>query len=191
MNDSDNKTPRNEGTLAALLREKPKRGRPRSVVSRQSVYVALSPAQKATISTLAEQLPEAFVRADVPDLAIALLSARFEQVRSAMADRDRELPEGVTDLQALYYLWDVPLTPPPTKVKWTSVRLSPQQVVQFGRLQGTLNALFGTNRSQVFTLALSLLSSFLEKEETLDSSLATIVDFEAYAIAHPHRNSSE
>jgi hypothetical protein len=169
-----------DSTLAALLREKPKRGRPRSKVSRQSVYVALSAEQKERFSTLVAQLPDTFSRADVPDTAIALLSSRFEGLRTAMADRDRELPEGVTDLQSLYYLWDIPIPQPPANTKWTSIRLSPQQVVQFGRLQGTLNALFGANRSQVFALALDLLSYYLRDNEVTGQSWSGVPDFETF-----------
>lgn len=171
----------NESTLAALLREQPKRGRPRSQIERQSVYVALSPEQKAQLTSLTARLPDIFVRADVPDLAVTLLSARFEQLRVAMSDRERELPEGVTDLESLYYLWDIPIRPAPTGTKWTSIRLSPQQVVQFGRLQGTLNALFGANRSQVFTLSLDLLDDLLRRADYTNADWQTILDFEAFA----------
>jgi hypothetical protein len=169
-----------DSTLAALLREKPRRGRPRSKVSRQSVYVALSAEQKDRIGTLVDQLPATFSRADIPDTAIALLSSRFEGLRTAMADRDRELPEGVTDLQSLYYLWDIPIPQPPNNTKWTSIRLSPQQIVQFGRLQGTLNALFGANRSQVFALALDLLSFYLKGDDVTTKSWSGIPEFEAF-----------
>lgn len=169
-----------ESTLAALLRDKPKRGRPPSAVNRQSVYVALSAEQKTIITMLVARLPDALVRADIPDLAVALFSARFEQLRDAMADRARELPEGVTDFQALYYLWDIPLPRTGSDVKWTSIRLSPQQVVQFGRLQGTLNALFGANRSQVFALALDLLVNFVMETDFTGQTWLGVNDFEQF-----------
>src|SRR5688572_11303914 len=100
---------RRESTLAALLEEKPKRGRPRRAVSRQNVYVALSPEQKQVLKQLAELLPEGLSRADIPDLAISLLATRFEILRRAVSDRNREIPEGVTDLDSLYLLWDLAL----------------------------------------------------------------------------------
>ena len=92
---------RGESTLAALLREKPKRGRPRHAVSRQSVYVALSPEQKALIDTLASRLPGDLSRADIPDMSVMLLSVRLEALRRAVADRDREMPEGITVMASL------------------------------------------------------------------------------------------
>jgi len=190
-------------TLKDLLRDKPKRGRPRRMVARQNVYVALRPEQKALMDTLARRLPAGLGRPDVPDLAVSVLTARMEALRSAVAGRTREIPEGVTDLESLYLLWDVapPLgddrhqTPaerrtaadrrhaadeagaaagidpsvgrrPPAAApteKWTSIRLSPQQVLELGRLHGTLNAAFGAGRSEVFGLALALLAQFLER----------------------------
>jgi hypothetical protein len=189
-------------TLKDLLRDKPKRGRPRRMVARQNVYVALRPEQKTLMAALAERLPVGLGRADVPDLAVSALTARMEALRTAVAGRTREIPEGVTDLESLYLLWDVapPLgddrhqTPAerrtaadrrhaadeassaagldaslarravaaPTE-KWTSIRLSPQQVLEMGRLHGTLNAAFGAGRSEVFGLALALLAQFLER----------------------------
>ena len=74
----DNAKKRSPSTLAALLKEKPKRGRPPRAVSRQNVYVALSAQQKSDMSELAEQLPEYLSRADLPDLAITILAARLE-----------------------------------------------------------------------------------------------------------------
>jgi hypothetical protein len=105
------KPQRNESTLAALLREKPKRGRPRHAVSRQSVYVALSPEQKALVNELADCLAGDLGRADIPDMAVMLLSVRLEALRRAVSDRDREMPEGITALESVYLLWDVPLPP--------------------------------------------------------------------------------
>ena len=94
-------------TLKELLRDKPKRGRPRRMVSRQNVYVALRPEQKTLMAALAERLPVGLGRADVADLAVSVLTARMEALRSAVAGRTREIPEGVTDLESLYLLWDV------------------------------------------------------------------------------------
>jgi hypothetical protein len=188
-------------TLKELLRDKPKRGRPRRMVARQNVYVALRPEQKGLMAVLAERLPAGLGRADVPDLAVSVLTARMEALRSAVAGRTREIPEGVTDLESLYLLWDA--APPEqwsvvsgqlsvssgqsgagssqrssgrkraaaagetaaagTGERWTSIRLSPQQVLELGRLHGTLNAAFGAGRSEVFGLALALLAQFLEQ----------------------------
>ena len=197
-------------TLKELLRDKPKRGRPRRMVARQNVYVALRPEQKALMAALATRLPVGLGRPDVPDLAVSVLTARMEALRSAVAGRTREIPEGVTDLESLYLLWDVAppagddrrqtpddrrptaaerrtaadrrqvadeagaaagidpsvgRRPPPAEPteKWTSIRLSPQQVLELGRLHGTLNAAFGAGRSEVFGLALALLAQFLER----------------------------
>ncbi len=99
-------------TLKDLLRDKPKRGRPRRMVARQNVYVALRPDQKALMAELGERLPDGLGRPDVPDLAVSVLTARLEALRSAVAGRTREIPEGVTDLESLYLLWDVV---PPTE----------------------------------------------------------------------------
>lgn len=162
---SNNKDPkkRKASTLAALLEEKPKRGRPPRAVSRQTVYVALTQEQKIQLSELAALLPDGIGRADLADLAITILAARFEALRRAVYDREREIPEGVTDLESLYLLWDLPLpTYEEAETKWTSIRVSPQQVIELGRVHGTLNAVFNTNRSQTFGLALVLLAQFLE-----------------------------
>ncbi len=150
-------------TLKELLRDKPRRGRPRRMVARQNVYVTLHPAQKAAMDTLAGQLPASLGRADLPDLAVSVLTARVEALRTAVVGRTREIPEGVTDLESLYLLWDVPLPNRAPADKWTSIRLSPQQVLELGRVHGTLNAAFGANRSEVFGLALALLAQFLER----------------------------
>ena len=160
-------------TLKELLREKPKRGRPRRMVARQNVYVMLSATQKAQMAVLARLLPRELGRPDVPDLAVSVLTARMEALRTAVVGRTREIPEGVTDLESLFLLWD--LAPPPAADgrksfldsdvdRWTSIRLSPQQVLELGRLHGTLNAAFGASRSEVFALALGLLAQFLERQ---------------------------
>lgn len=167
---------KSQDTLSALFEDEPRRGRPRHKVPRQSVYVALSKVQKAAITSIARQLPTSIKRADVPDMAVMILTARLNQIRNAMAGRDRELPEGITDMESLYFLWDVDLPDISADTTWTSIRLSPNQVVEFGRLQGTFNAMFGANRSQVFTLALSLLSQYTTT--TSLSSLASLDDFE-------------
>lgn len=151
-------------TLAALLKDKPKRGRPTRAVSRQNVYVALTQAEKEAMDALADYLPSRFSRADVPDLAVGVLTTRLEALRQAVSGRNREIPEGVTDLESLYLLWDLTL---PTAVKdgkrkWTSIRLSPQPAIELGRVHGTLNAAFGANRSETFSLALALFAQFID-----------------------------
>ena len=150
-------------TLKDLLREKPRRGRPRRQVARQNVYVALHPEQKEALGVLAARLPAALSRADLPDLAVSALTAHVEALRTAVSGRTREIPEGITDLESLYLLWDLPLPDREPADKWTSIRLSPQQVLELGRAHGTLNAVFGANRSEVFGLALALLAQFLER----------------------------
>jgi len=154
-----------ESTLAALLRDRPRRGRPPREVSRQNVYVALSRNQKELVSVLARRLPDGIVRADIPDLAIMVLSTRMEGLRRATSGRTREIPEGITDLESLYLLWDLP----PAKhdgdeKRWTSIRVSPQQAIDLGRVHGTLNVLFGATRSEVFALALELLEQFVNHD---------------------------
>lgn len=156
-------------TLAALLEEKRKRGRPPSPVSRQNVYVALSDAQKQTLTDLAETLPDGLSRADLPDLAVSILGARMEGLRRAVSGRNREIPEGITDMASLFLLWDLPLPPQDPERKWTSIRLSPQQSIELGRAQGTLNAAFGANRSETFELALRLLVQFLEEHPVAET----------------------
>ncbi|PID87286.1 MAG: hypothetical protein CSA11_08355 [Chloroflexi bacterium] len=168
MNQSDTSK---DSTLAALLKEKPKRGRPRRDVSRQNVYVALTREEKAHMRSLAKELPESIARADVPDLAVTILSARLEAMRLAVADRDREIPEGVTDFDSLYLLWDLPLPNSNEERKWTSIRLSPQEAIELGRVQGTLNAAFGATRSDTFSLGLGLLTQFKE-DHTLPADLS-------------------
>jgi hypothetical protein len=158
-------------TMSALLEEKTKRGRPPLAVSRQNVYVALSDEQKAEIKRLASLLPKKLKRADVPDLAISILTARLESLRRALADRNREIPEGVTDLESIYLLWDLSLPPHDLENKWTSIRVSPQQNIELGRAHGTLNAAFGSNRSDTFSLGLSLLTAFLEERELQKTNL--------------------
>lgn len=153
---------RKKSTLAALLEEKPKKGRPPRPVSRKNVYVALTPDLKQQMDRMADELPGELVRADIPDIAINLLTVRMELLRKDVADRDREIPEGVTDLDSLYLLWDLPIPPRNGEPKWTSIRLSPQQAIELGRIHGVLRALFGANRSQVYWLSLTLLDQFLE-----------------------------
>ena len=116
------------------------------------------------VSDLADCLPEGFVRADVADLAIMVLAARLEGLRRAVAGRTREIPEGITDIDSLYLLWD--LTVPDTNgdMRWTSIRVSPQQAIDLGRAHGTLNVLFGATRSEVFGLGLSLLEHFIDND---------------------------
>jgi len=150
-------------TLKELLKDKPRRGRPRRQVARQNVYVALHPEQKTEMAALTKLLPDGLGRADLPDLAVSVLTARVEALRTAVVGRTREIPEGVTDLESLYLLWDLPLPDREPADKWTSIRLSPQQALELGRVHGTLNAAFGANRSEVFGLALSLLAQFLER----------------------------
>lgn len=150
-------------TLAALLKEKPKRGRPRHSVSRQNVYIALTKQQKRKLKQLASQMPDTIVRADVPDIAVSVLTVRLEALHRAVADRNRPIPEGVTDFESLYLLWDLPLEKiVEGDASWTSIRLSPQQTLELGRAHGTLNAVFGATRSQTFSLALALLEQYLE-----------------------------
>jgi hypothetical protein len=112
------------------------------------------------------------VRADLPDLAISVLTARMEALRLAVAGRNREIPEGVTDLESLYLLWDLPLPPEDAPEKWTSIRVSPQQAIELGRAHGTLNAAFGANRSQVFSLGLALLEQFLAGQSLVGDSMS-------------------
>lgn len=167
-------TKRKESTIAALLEDKPKRGRPRHSVGRKNVYVALTPEQKQQMKAIAKELPDSLSRADIPDMAINLLAARMDLLRSAVADREREIPEGITDLDSLYLLWDLPLPANDSEPRWTSIRLSPQQTIELGRAQGVLNALFGVNRSQVFALSLVALADFLQ--EDLSDKRYTSVD---------------
>ena len=157
--------------MAALLEEKPKRGRPRHDVSRQNVYVALRPEEKELMKRLIGYLPPQLKRADLADLAVTALTARLEALRRAVAGRSREIPEGVTDLESLYLLWDLPLPSQEAEEKWTSIRVSPQQVIELGRAHGALNAAFGASRSQTFNLALSILAQFLEHNPLAETNL--------------------
>lgn len=158
-------------TMAALLKEKPKRGRPPRKVSRQNVYVALRPEEKVLVKEMAGHLPQGLVRADVADLAIAILNANLEALRRAVAGRNREIPEGITDMDSLYLLWDLPLPPKDVEEKWTSVRVSPQQVIELGRAHGALNAAFGASRSQTFSLGLVLLDRYLNEGAFADEAM--------------------
>ncbi len=153
-----------KSTIAALLREKPKRGRPPHRISRQNVYVALTEEEKVDMYELAEALPPGLKRADIPDLAIGLLALRLEHIRRHVADRDREMPEGITDMESLYLLWDLPLPADDEDRKWTSLRVSPQQAIELGRVHGVLHALFGANRSQVYILGLALFRQAIVNE---------------------------
>jgi hypothetical protein len=166
-----------ESTLAALLRDRPRRGRPRREVSRQNVYVALSKSQKETLGGLAKRLPGGFARADVPDLAIIVLSTRMEGLRRATSGRTREIPEGITDIESLYLLWDLRRSRDDREEKrWTSIRVSPQQAIDLGRVHGTLNVLFGATRSDVFALALELLHHFVTDDSLNDQKLESMAD---------------
>jgi hypothetical protein len=140
-------------------------------VSRQNVYVALSDEQKERMHDLTANLPKGLVRADLPDLAISFLAARLDALRRDVADRGRDIPEGVTDMDSLYLLWDLPLPAKPAGANWTSIRVSPQQAIELGRAHGTLNAIFGVNRSEVFSLGLALLSQFLNRDSLHGSTM--------------------
>ncbi len=166
-------TKRPFGTMAELLKEKPKRGRPRRAVSRENVYVALSPAEKERMTAVAQQLPTGLKRADLPDLAIMVLATRMEALRRAVADREREIPEGITDLESLYLLWDADLPVKTAVAKWTSIRVSPQQAIELGRANGVLKAAFNATRSETFSLALSLLTAFISTR-TIDKNDGTL-----------------
>lgn len=166
------KKKRHASTLAALLEEKPKRGRPPRQVKRQNVYVALTQVQKGLMDELAQLLPVGLRRADVPDLAITILATRMEALRQAVSDRDREIPEGVTDLESLYLLWDLALPNEQAEQKWTSLRVSPQQVIEMGRVHGAFQAVFGTNRSQAFGLGLMLLTQYLAEFPLTDETIS-------------------
>lgn len=155
-------------TLAELLKDRPKRGRPPRRVSRQNVYVALTDKEKQLLEHLVQFLPGHLGRADLPDLAIAVLTARLDSLHRAVADRNREIPEGVTDLESLYLLWDLEVPARIVERKWTSIRVSPQEVIELGRAHGTLNAAFGANRSEIFSLALVLLNQFFDTEQLPD-----------------------
>ena len=158
---SNNEKTSPPSTLAALLKDKPKRGRPPRDVSRQNVYVSLTKQQKLFMKELAAQLPKGVVKADIPDLAVAALSARMEALRQAVSDRDREIPEGITDLDSLYLLWDLSMPEGEDEErKWTSIRLSPQPAIELGRWHGTLYAVFSANRSETFSLGLALFAQF-------------------------------
>lgn len=158
--------------MAALLRDKPRRGRPPRAVSRQNVYVALRDTEKQMMKRLVAYLPEGLSRADLADLAISILTARMEALRQAVAGRTREIPEGITDLESLYLLWDLPLPEKEAAEKWTSVRVSPQQVIELGRDHGTLNAAFGASRSQTFCLGLALLEQYLTAASLASTSMS-------------------
>lgn len=169
-----------KNTLAALLKEKPRRGRPKHAVSRKSVYVALSQIEKQLLGDLAAKTPDAIKRSDIPDMAILLLRHKLDIVRRAVAERSRELPEGITDLESLYYLWDLPVTTVESEKKWTSIRLSPAWAVEFGRLQGTFNVLFGTNRSDVFALAIVLLDQYTSQ---ITDDYNNLIEFQQILVA--------
>jgi hypothetical protein len=79
----------------------------------------------------------------------------------------------VTDLESLYLLWDVSLPHGEEEADWTSIRVSPQQVLDLGRAHGTLNAAFGATRSDTFVLGMTLLKQSLE-DHPLDSSLQNL-----------------
>lgn len=168
-------TKRKESTIAALLEDKPKRGRPRHAVSRKNVYVSLTKEQKERMKAIARKLPSTLSRADIPDMAINLLATRMELLRRAVADRDREIPEGITDLDSLYLLWDLPLPLANGEPRWTSIRVSPQEAIELGRAHGVLNALFGANRSQVFSLSLTALAQFID-EDLSDKKITSVED---------------
>lgn len=170
---------RGKSTLAALLEKKPKRGRPARAVSRKNVYVAMTQELKQKVLDMAGELPSGLGRADIPDMAVNLLTVRMELMRRAVADRDREIPEGVTDLESLYLLWDLPLPVGDLIPKWTSIRLSPQPAIELGRIHGVLKAMFGVNRSQVYELCLTLFGQFLDHEMD-DQSFETLPEVFAW-----------
>lgn len=176
---SEDRSNPSKGTFRELVTDKRKPGRPRHTVQRQSVYVELSPDQKIQIGDLGRRLAR-FKRSDVPDMAVMTLATRIEAIRIAVAGRAREMPEGITDMQSLYFLWDIPPVGESAESKWTSIRLSPQQVDEFGSLQGRFSLLFGANRSHVFTLALALFAQLVTLEEENLNTLTTLEQFNRF-----------
>jgi hypothetical protein len=141
--------------------------------------VALTPEQKQRVENMVGELPGDFGRADIPDMAVNLLTIRMELLRRDVADRDREIPEGVTDLESLYLLWDLPLPSDEVEPAWTSIRLSPQQEIELGRIHGVLRAMFGVNRSQVYWLSLTLFRQFLHSDHA-GKSFETLPEVSAW-----------
>ena len=74
-------------------------------------------------------------------------------------------------MESLYLLWDLSLPPKDGEEKWTSVRVSPQQVIELGRAHGALNAAFGASRSETFSLGLVLLDRYLGSGDFLNSAM--------------------
>lgn len=107
----------------------------------------------------------------------------FGSLRSPSPGRRRSQPrnaKGITDIESLYLLWDLPLpSTSETEPAWTSIRVSPQQVIELGRAHGTLNAVFGANRSQTFSLALSLLEQLIE-DHPLIQQYTTVEELRKY-----------
>lgn len=169
-----------ESTMAALLREGPRRGRPRRAVSRQNVYVALTTEQKERMREMAQALPAGISRADVPDLAITALSVNMENMRRSVVGRNREIPEGITDFESLYLLWDLPLPPGGGELKWTTIRVSPQQGIELGRVHGALYALFGASRSDVFALGLALLGALVDEIPAAPGQKTMVADVQEW-----------
>ena len=99
-------------------------------------------------------------------------------MRRAVSGRTREIPEGITDMNSLYLLWDLVVPGRNEEIKWTSIRVSPQQAIELGRIHGALNALFGANRSEVFALGVALLDYCVENDlpEQANISLAEMRD---------------
>ena len=78
--------------------------------------------------------------------------------------------------------WDeMKPTPEEFEEKWTSIRVSPQQVIELGRVHGALNAAFGASRSQSFSLALALLKDFLE-HQSLQGTEMTLAEVRVYML---------
>lgn len=147
----------------------------RHAVSRQSVYVALSPEQKALVNELADCLAGDLGRADISQYGRhvgAVGSVAPGCFGSEQEDAERDCP-GI----GLFVVGCAFAAPWPMAVG-TSIRLSPQQVIQLGRAQGLLHALFNANRSEVFSLGLGLLNILLKSDSFPLASVASLTAFE-------------
>ena len=107
----------------------------------------------------------------------SILTARLEALRVAVAGRNREIPEGITDLESLYLLWDLSLPPEDAPEKWTSIRVSPQQAIELEHKKMLEQA-----RGEIARLVVKTTEQVLAKKLT-DSDRASYNDAAAKELA--------
>ena len=114
---------------------------------------------------------EGLARADLADLAITMLNGAPGSAAARGRRSQPRDPRGGHRYGLSLSAVGSATAAEGREEKWTSVRVSPQQVIELGRAHGTLNAAFGASRSDTFSLGLVLLDRYMSAGDFQDSDL--------------------